>query len=412
MPLSRREWIKYSALASGVAAAQSALPAWMPRLAFAQPYNNPAGDVLVVIFLRGGADALNLIAPHGDPSYYSLRPRLAVPRPGQPGGMLELDDFFGLNPAMAELWPIFLIGHLKAVHATGLSIGTRSHFRAMSMMEIGEAESAEAATTGWLARYLNQSSGNSPLRGIGWGTSLPASLFGAPGVNVLQSIMENHYAGPGSVFHDVLQNLASLYDMPGTDAMLQQRTLDTRDAIDLIQRIGYRDYVPQNGAIYPTEDPFALALRQTAATIRADVGLEVACIDLGGWDTHARQSNSFHRSVTQLSKGLAAFYQDMEPAMGRITVVVMSEFGRRVAENASLGTDHGHGGAMLVMSGNLAPGAVYSRWPGLAPEQLDDGDLAVTTDYRDVLSEIMTQRVRSSVNIFAGHTPSSLGLFA
>ncbi len=416
--MSRRSFLKSGSIVAGLAAAYHTLPAWMPRLAFAQPYNNPRGDVLVVVFLRGGADALNMVVPHGDEQYYAARPTLAIPRPdaaGVEGRALDLDGFFGLHPALAPLLPIFRGGQMTAVHATGSPHETRSHFEAMDFMERGTPGSY-ALTSGWVGRHLAslQTDSNSPVRGIGWGTAVQAALNGAPSTVALKSIVDYHLAGDEAAAAQMMASLGALYALEGEPLALSAAS--TQAAIDVVASVGYANYAPQNSAVYPEND-FALALRQTAALIRAQVGLEVSCIDLGGWDTHANQGGVQGvqaNLMTQLADGLAAFHQDMGADMGRVTVVVMSEFGRRLAENANDGTDHGHGGAMLLLNGALAASPVVARWAGLTPDALDRGeDLAVTTDYRDVLGEILTRRLGNPdvASVFPDYAPGTLGLF-
>ncbi len=404
----------------GLLAAAAALPAWMPRLAFAQPYNDPRGDVLISVFLRGGADALNIIVPHGEETYYTARPTLAIPRPDDSTATrsLDLDGFFGLHPALAPLLPIFQGGQMRAVHATGAPHNNRSHFEAMNFMERGEMNSFQVST-GWITRHLSMLAPDepSPVRGVGWGTALPMSLQGAPSTIAMQSIIDYHLQGDEQLAAQMLQSLGRLYALESDDDSLAQTAQATQDAIAVIQRVGYENYQPQNGAQYPETD-FARALRQTAALIRADVGLEAATIDLGGWDTHAAQGSTEGVQaglLQQLAQGLAAFHQDMGAEMSRVTLSVMSEFGRRLEENGSQGTDHGQGGAMLLMSGGLSEGApVYSDWPTLAPDALDDGDLAITTDYRDVLSELLRKRLKNenTAAIFPEYQASERGLFS
>jgi uncharacterized protein (DUF1501 family) len=406
-------------LKGGIALASlAALPAWMPRLAFAQPYNNPRGDVLISVFLRGGADALNMIIPYAEDTYYTARPQLAIPRPDTSGNdpkALDLDGFFGLHPALLPLLPIFQGGEMTAVHATGSPHETRSHFEAMDFMERGTPGSY-GVSTGWIGRHLASLdlSNPSPIRGIGWGVAVQAALVGAPSVKAMQSIADYHLAGDTQAATQMMASLVSLYTL--ADESLAASAASTQAAIDVVASVGYANYVPRNCAVYPESD-FALALRQTAALIRADVGLEAACIDLGGWDTHADQGTTTGVQaalMTELAEGLAAFHTDMGADMNRITLVVMSEFGRRLAENANVGTDHGHGGAMLLMSGNLTPVPVITRWPGLSLEALDRGeDLAITIDYRDVLSEIIVLRLNNPAiaSVIPEYTAQALGLF-
>jgi len=416
---TRRELFTQNRVFDNLASAQATLPHWMPRLAFAQPYNNPAGDVLVVVFLRGGADSLNMIIPHGDERYYEVRPRLAIPRPddnSQPLKTLDLDGFFGIHPALSPLLPIFNAGQMKAVHGTGSPHDTRSHFEAMDFMERGTPNSF-SVTSGWVGRHLaTVNNGNtSPVRGVGWGTAIPTSLLTAPSTIAMKSIVDYHLNGDTQLAERLMRSLMSLYTV--ADAPLMASAQATQAAIEVIQQVDYATYIPQNNAEYPETD-FALALRQTAALIRAQVGLEVACVDLGGWDTHANQGGAEGqqaRLMTDLANGLAAFHQDLGMDMSRVSMVVMSEFGRRVSENANFGTDHGHGGAVLVMGDNFdftAP--VLADWVGLNPDVLaDNEDLAITIDYRDILGELLMKRLGNSntADIFPDYNLQLQNLF-
>ncbi len=420
--ISRRAFLRAggsAAVMTQMAAAQAALPRWMPRLAFAPlTQTSVRGDVLVSIFLRGGADTLNMIVPHGEDAYYRARPQLAIPRPDAAGSdpkTIDLDGFFGLHPSMERLLPIFQAGEMSAVHATGSPNETRSHFEAMDFMERG-TPGDYGLNSGWIGRHLAtiQNANGSPVRAIGWGTAVQQALRGAISPIALQSIVDYHLAGDTAAAARMLESLSSLYALEGESLYASAEA--TRSAINILAGVGYQNYRPQNGAEYP-EGEFAMALRQTAALIRADVGLEAACIDLGGWDTHVAQGSVdgiMARLLRQLSDGLAAFHTDMGSDMRRVSVVIMSEFGRRVEENGGRGTDHGHGGAMLVMSGNLTGTPVIADWRGLERDVLDRGeDLPITTDYRDVLTEMLTLRLgNDNINeIFPDFSPSGVGLF-
>jgi uncharacterized protein (DUF1501 family) len=418
MTLSRRNFLRGGATLTALAAAHHALPAWMPKLAFAQPYDQPTGDILVSVFLRGGADMLNMIVPHGEEAYYAARPRLAIPRPDAAGSdpkVLDIDGFFGLHPALAPLLPLFQSGAMAAVHATGSPHDTRSHFEAMDFMERGTPNEYTLAS-GWIGRHLAtlQNGNPSPVRAIGWGVAVQASLRGTVSPIAMQSIADYHLSGDAATAARMMNSLNSLYALEGE--AIQASAQATLAALDTVAGVGYQSYQPRNGADYPESD-FARALRQTAAIIRAEVGLEAACIDLGGWDTHVNQGGvegQHARLMTELSEGLAAFHADMDADMRRVTVVVMSEFGRQVRENGGGGTDHGHGSALLTLSGNLATSGVLARWTGLASETLDQGDaLPITIDYRDILSELLMLRLGNTAisEVFPDYVPTLPGLF-
>lgn len=414
--VSRRDMLNRSLALSALAGAQLAWPSWMPRLSFASKNRAPAGDVLVVIFLRGGADGLNVIVPFGEATYHTLRPRLKLARPDEAAAdanrrVLDLDGFFGLHPAMADVLPIFRAGEMLAVHATGSPDPTRSHFDAMSFMERGTPGSY-AITTGWLGRHLaSLETGSAPLRAIGWGTALQQSLRGSISATAIKSIIDYHLQGRADAAADMLATLNALY---AADAATLKTVADQTNAIlELVSRVNISSYVPRSGVEYDEQSEFDMALMQTAALIKAGVGLEISAIDLGGWDTHQNQDADLTRLLAALGKGLAAFHADMGDMLSKITVVVMSEFGRRVQENASGGTDHGHGNMMLAMGGNLVSKPVVTQWPGLQAEQLNDGDLAITIDYRDVLSELLVKRLNNPQTdaVFPDFAPTPRGIF-
>lgn len=416
--LSRRDALHKGTALSVLAGVNLVLPRWMPRFSFAPKYQMPRGDVLLSIFLRGGADSLNMIVPYGDDDYYRARSQLAIPRADQSGAefkVLDLDGFFGLHPALAPLLPIFQGGNLKAIHATGSPDPTRSHFAAMDFMERGTPGSRDLST-GWIGRHLaTLDTGNaSPLRAVGWSTALQAALRGPVSGVAMKSIADYHLGGRLDLAEKMMFSLDALYNLD-VDALNAAADV-TLAALGLVEQVKIDQYQTRNGAVYP-ENEFAFGLKQTAALMRAEVGLEVACLDLGGWDTHVNQGSTegeHANLMTTLAEGLAAFHQDMGDDLRRVTVVVMSEFGRRVKENANRGTDHGHGGAILLMNGNLTPGAVVADWRGLHSEVLDNGDVPITTDYRDVLAEILEKRLHNPMvgEVFPNFSRTVLHLFA
>lgn len=393
----------------------AAYPAWMPRVHLAAPHIGPRGDTLVAIFLRGGADGLNIAIPHGDEHYYSLRPTIGVARPDDTRAefkVADLDGFFGLHPSLSPLVELYRADALAVIHATGAPDETRSHFEAMAFMERGATTGGEYS--GWLARHLaTLDTGNaSALRAVAIGEMLPASLTGTVNATALQSIGDYHLQSDKESAARVKEVLAELYRQQND--LLSGVAEQTLASIEVLSQIDIHNYQP-TGRAYP-EGEFGMAMQAVAQLIRADVGVEVACVDLGGWDTHAAQGGGrglMARNLEQLAIGLAAFYEDLQALSSGVTVVVMSEFGRRAGENAALGTDHGHGNMMLVMGGAIAGGQVFARWPGLAPEQLvGPGDLDITIDYRDVLGEILRKRLNSPdlSSIFPGYTVGEIGL--
>lgn len=400
---------------SGAAAAVAALP-HAARLSFA-PFNTaPRGDTLVVVFLRGAADGLNMVIPHADEDYHRLRPSLRMPRPDDPRAAddkrtIDLDGFFGFHPALRPLLPAWQVGQLACIQACGAPDESRSHFKAMELMERGVSEESGPAT-GWIGRHLASINTNnpSPLRAIGLGEQIPRSLYGPIPASSLRSIADFHM-GDSKAAQALASALSVLYTDENGLGVMGQETLQIMETLEKLDAVNYRS----SGSTYPESD-FGRGLLQIAMLIKAEIGLETAAIDLGGWDTHFAQGvqdGQMARLMEDLSAGIAAFHSDLEQHMSNITLVVMTEFGRRAYENASLGTDHGHGGLMFVLGGAVAGGQVISRWPGLGKENLvGPGDLAVTIDYRDVLSEILIKRLNnpSLSEIFPGNDAKSVGV--
>jgi uncharacterized protein (DUF1501 family) len=402
------------------------LPAWMPRLAFTLRQRDLRGDILVIIFLRGAADALNLVVPHGDQDYYALRPTLGIPRPDDrraaPGQRtLDLDGYFGLHPALAPLLPAWQAGELAVVHACGAPDESRSHFLAMELIERG-VENQSGPASGWVGRHLASLDAvqgppepATPLRVVGLGPRPQRSLSGPVPVTALRSIADFHLNGDARLLAQVRASLTGLYASPPNDT-IGAIGRESLQLLDTLQALDPQAYQPAGDHPYPQSE-FGMALKQVAMLVKAQVGLEIAAVDLGGWDTHFAQGGSqglMANLLSELGQGLSAFYSDLTAHSGQLSVVVQSEFGRRARENGSLGTDHGHGGAMLMLGGHLAGGKVHGDWPGLGDGQLvGPGDLAVTTDYRDVLAELCQKRLHNSAfdQVFPGYIPKLRGIF-
>jgi uncharacterized protein (DUF1501 family) len=413
MSLSRRDFLK----SMGVLGVSSALfPSWMPKLVFSPTGQSASHDVLVAIFQRGGMDGLNAVVPYGEGSgYYDRRPTIAIPEPGNGyGSAIDLDGFFGLHPALAPLKDIFDAGALNVIHAAGSPDPSRSHFDAMEYMERG-IPGDKSTATGWITRHLQSASwqNESPFRAVGMGAILPASLRGEPSALALRSIADFHLGGRRDQIASIQRTISGLYSVEAPTDILDIKAAGVFNTLDTMATLAAQEYYPANGAQYPDSE-FGYALRQVAQLIKAGVGLEIACIDIGGWDTHEYQGGSDGTMAYLLgdfAQGMNAFYTDLQDEMGHITVVSMSEFGRTAGENASGGTDHGHGNAMFVMGGGVT-GTIHARWPGLHDEALDESDLAITTDYRDVLAEILVQRLGSTAidHIFPGYSPTLPGI--
>lgn len=372
------------------------------RRAFAAP-GSGNGKVMIVVFLRGGFDGLSAVVPGADRDYQAARPTLAIPQ----GSLLPLDSRFGLHPRLGALHPYWKDGRLGVVHAVAAPFASRSHFQAMDVVERGAQ--AGSVTTGWLERALQQAGPGTTFRAVSEGHTPPASTVGADGLVTMLGIdsLQLNDESP-----EIIDALHALYT--GLSHPLEEhtdRTLSTLDEAKLIQQSDPR---PAPGARYPEGD-FSVALADLARLIKNGSGLRVATVDLGGWDVHTVAGSVTGRlpdHFGMLADTLAAFCTDLGPALSNVTVTVMSEFGRRVEENGSDGTDHGRGGAMLLLGGPVRGGQVHGRWPGLAPAALEDGDLAIANDYRDVLGEVTlkTLGLGSISTIFPDHAYRPLGV--
>lgn len=408
--LARRLFLKNSAVAMfGLGAA----PLWLSRAMYAQ--NQVAGKkkVLIAIFQRGAVDGLNMVVPHGDAGYYTARPSIAIPRPnGTESSVVDLDGFFGLHPALRGLKPLWNEKQLAIVDAVGSPDPTRSHFDAQDYMESG-MPGAKFGTDGWLNRAMRPESAPSPVRAVSLSPDLPRTLRGRNEAVAIGSIgdFEIRDAPAASVFETMYST--------STDRVLNGTARETFEAVRIMQSLQKTPYVPAHNARYP-KGRLGQSLSQIARLIKADVGLEVAFADVGGWDTHVNEVGA-HPHEGQLadllrgfSDALSAFSQDMGDRMAEVTLVTMSEFGRTVKENGDRGTDHGHANAMFILGGDVSGGRVYGSWPGLAHEQLYEGrDLNVTTDFRSVLAEIVGKQMHGpdASRVFPGfHASTSLNV--
>lgn len=336
---------------------------------------------LVVVFLRGGADGLNLVAPLHDDGYFRARPRIAIRKQQS----VKLDDRFALHPLLKDLEKPYRDGALAIVHACGSEDDTRSHFEAQDLMEHG----GPAGAGGWVARFLRARSEETfgPLSAVAVGTAVPESLRGAPVATVIKSL---ETFSLGKTAGRLTSALARLYGLE--EGALGAAGRDALASMARIEKLTRESYQPTAGVKYGKYD-FADGLQLVARLIKARVGLIAACVDFGGWDSHFGQGPLMEPLMSRLAKGLSDFYLDMGKALETTTVVVMSEFGRRVFENASFGTDHGRGGVMFVLGGGIKGGRVITRWPTLNDEVLEGpGDLQVTTNYRDVLAPILVRQ--------------------
>jgi len=412
--LSRRAFLKDGAFAL---VSLGFAPSFLARTAYAQGRSGRAKQ-LIAIFQRGAVDGLNVVVPFGDDEYYRARSSIAIARPGSTGdGAIDLDGFFGLNPRLEPLTPFWNEHALAIVHACGSPDATRSHFDAQDYMETA-TPGVKSTSDGWLNRYLQaqHTDHDSAFRAVALTPQMPRMLQGnAPAVamnQISQFSIRAGQTGAGATFE-------SLY-AEARDRVLGGTGRDAFDAMKMLKGADPSRYQPENGADYP-RSPFGQALKQIAQLVKADVGLEVAFADIGGWDTHINQGAGQGQLANRLddfARGIAALVLDLGDRMADTVVLTMSEFGRAVRENGNRGTDHGHGNAMMAIGGGVRGGKVYGRWPGLSVDRRYEGrDLAVTTDFRDVFGEIVVRHlgVRDPRSIFPGYPVDAArfpGLFA
>ncbi|GAB3677812.1 DUF1501 domain-containing protein [Angustibacter aerolatus] len=409
--LSRRSLLKRAAAGTALAAAATATDELVSsRYAYAT--GGYTGDVLIVLSLRGGFDGLSAVAPVNDPDYQKLRPTIRIPV----SQAIQLDDTFGMHPALAPLKPYWDAGSFGVVHAVGQESPTRSHFQAMDELE--RAAPGTGLRTGWLDRTLGLRPATSAFQAAQVGGSGVSPAFAGPSPELaLGSVDAFQLSGAGNTT-DLARwrtALSGIHD--DAPSQLAAPARSTLAAVGKTFELKSAGYTPENGASYSTSSTLAKALRDVARLIKAGVGLQVAAIDIGDWDMHAGLgspgSGWMRDKLSDLATSLASFARDMGPTgLTKVTVVTLSEFGRRAGENGSGGLDHGHGNAVLMLGGGVAGGQVHGRWPGLGKDQLVDGDLAGTTSYRTVLGEILQKRcgAGSLSAVFPGLSEPALGV--
>jgi uncharacterized protein (DUF1501 family) len=387
MSITRRVFMRNGAMA---VIGTAAIPAFLSRVAYAADNLTGGKKRMVVIFQRGAADGLNIVIPHAESSYYSMRPTIAIPRQN----VLDLDGFFGLHPSMAAFQPLWKDGHLAIVHAAGSPDTTRSHFDAQDYMESG-TPGMKSTEDGWLNRALHVNTADkqkeSPFRAVAMGGRLPRILAGSEPAVAIDNINSFGVGGRNPGAAPIASSFESMYAQ-SVDSVLHGTGSETFDAVKMLKSANPEQYTPAPGALYP-RGQLGQALKQTAQLIKADLGVEVAFADVGGWDTHVNQGGAqgqLAQRLTEFSQSIAAFWTDLGPLAESTVVVTMSEFGRTARENGNRGTDHGHANVMFVLGGPVKGGRVYGKWPGLSPDHLNEGrDLALTTDFRRVLSEVV-----------------------
>ncbi len=366
----------------------STIPSFLTRSVMAEVTSAAANKKkLIILFQRGAADGLNIVVPYREKNYYAMRPSIAIAQEQ----VLDLDGFFGLHPSMSAFKPLYDQGHLAIVHAAGSPDTTRSHFDAQDYMESG-TPGVKVTQDGWLNRALQDEALTgkpSAFRAVALGTQVPRTLQGKLPAIAVNNLADFSVGGKGPTTSPISNAFQAMYDQ-STDAVLHGTGQETFEAVRMLKAANPAHYEPAAGVVYPNT-PFGNSLKQIAQLIKADLGVEAAFSDIGGWDTHQNQgtvNGQLANRLKEFSETIAAFWKDMGADAENLTLVTMSEFGRTARQNGTGGTDHGHANVMFVLGGNVKGGKVYGRWPGLANEQLNEGrDLAVTTDFRRVLGE-------------------------
>jgi uncharacterized protein (DUF1501 family) len=409
MSITRRIFLRNSGLA---VVGTAAVPSFLTRAAFGAIDTGGSTKRLVVIFQRGAADGLNIVVPHAEPQYYAMRPSINIPRKS----VLDLNGFFGLHPSMSAFQPLWQQGHLAIVHAAGSPDTTRSHFDAQDFMETG-TPGVKATEDGWLNRSLRNLPGvpgnmsstpqASPFRAIALGPSVPRILGGTEPAVAMNNINDFSVGGKNPKASPAATAFEAMYDH-SSDSVLHGTGEETFDAVKMLKTADPGKYTAAPGANYP-KGRFGDSLRQLAQLIKANLGVQVAFADIGGWDNHVNEGateGQLANVLSDFSQSLAAFWTDLGDLGEDTVVVTMSEFGRTARENGNRGTDHGHANVMFVLGGPVKGGKVYGRWPGLDQSQLYEGrDLALTTDFRQVIGEAVARHMgnKNLADVFPGY---------
>ncbi len=394
--MNRRFFLHKGVLA---VAGTTAMPNFLVRSVLAETSRAP-GQRLVVIFQRGAADGLNVVVPYREKNYYNMRPSIAIPQ----NQVVDLDGFFGLHPSLSAFKPLYDQGHLAIVHACGSPDMSRSHFDAQDFMESG-TPGVKSTEDGWLNRALqaedtsaaacNCSQHNqehTAFRALALGADVPRTLAGKIPAIAMSNVNTFTVGARGPAPGPAANAFEAMYAGSG-DRIFHAAGDETFEAVKMLRGANPAQYTPVAGAAYPNSE-FGNNMRQIAQLLKSNLGVEAAFTDVSGWDTHQNQggvNGQLSNRLSDFSAGIAAFWRDMGDDAGNITLVTMSEFGRTAHENGTGGTDHGHANAMFVLGGQVKGGKVYGKWPGLDNDQLNQGrDLALTTDYRQVLGEVVT----------------------
>jgi len=402
--VSRRSVLRGATGALGVGVATSVFGSTFMQTSYAATQS--AGNVLVLLSLRGAADGLSLVVPHADPAYYAARPHIAIPA----DRLLAKDSFFGLHPSMSAMLPLWNAGKVAAVHATGLPVANRSHFSAMEELE--DADPGSAARVGWLNRLIGQDDYTNPLQAIGMGMSVPITALYGPAGTVTTTSVDNLVLSGAEDGVAVDRRQISMRTMwASAPGALGRGARSALTAVADFAPVRSTSETPAHGAVY-SKDDLGKAMQAAARTIRGNVGASVIAVDHeDGWDMHTGLGTlEWGRMIDNadaLATSISGFFTDLGSLASKVTLVTISEFGRRVKENANYGLDHGHGNVMFIVGAGVK-GGYYGTWPGL--QNSLDADLAVTTDYRSVLSEIVVKRMGASTSaVFPGFAPETVG---
>jgi uncharacterized protein (DUF1501 family) len=394
MQTTRRFFLRNGALAL---AGTTAMPSFLMRSVLAQTAAAP-NRRLVVIFQRGAADGLNIVVPYREKNYYPMRPGIAIPQ----NQVLDLDGFFGLHPSLGSFKPLYDQGHLAVVHAVGSPDTTRSHFDAQDYMESG-TPGIKSTQDGWLNRALQAEDlrctcEHTPFRAVALGADVPRTLAGKVPAIALNNVNTFAVGGRGPAPSPAASAFEAMYADSG-DRIFHTAGDETFEAVKMLRDANPAQYAPGPNANYPNSE-FGNNMKQIAQLLKANLGVEAAFTDVSGWDTHQNQGSvngQLSNRLRDFSDSIGAFWRDLGDSAENVTIVTMSEFGRTARENGTGGTDHGHANAMFILGGDVKGGKIYGRWPGLANEQLNEGrDLALTTDFREVLGEVVTRTLGAS----------------
>ncbi|HEV7844446.1 MAG TPA: DUF1501 domain-containing protein [Pyrinomonadaceae bacterium] len=408
--MNRRFFLKSGGVALASIGMMSAAPSFLERAALAQTLTGGRRKTLIAIFQRGAVDGLNVVVPYGEKDYYDLRPSLAIAKPqaGNAEAAIDLDGFFGLHPSLRPFKPLWDAKRLAIVDAVGSPDNTRSHFDAQDYME-SATPGVKSTRDGWLNRYLQSKPDEkaTPFRAVSMTQNLPRALQGRAGALAISNLADFTIRA-GQYSQSVQGGFESIYDK----SVLGGTGRETFEAVNYLKKVNPAQYKPENGAQYPRTQ-YGNALLQIAQLIKAGVGLEIAFTDVGGWDTHVNQGNARGQlafRLTEFGAGIAALVADLGKLMDDVLILTMSEFGRTARENGNRGTDHGHANSMFVIGNNVRGGRVFGDWPGLKSDKLYEGrDLALTTDFRDVFSEIASRHLGNAnlQTVFPGYALST-----